>query len=131
MQLVLQESGLDKKHIVSLATEKRKLSDLQKLKLLGGPITTAEEVDEIIQCSSLTELQKQQRLYLEVRYIRDSTLSLPKDSPIFNLKKKYKNLPANIYANNLKVYLSKISSSAAATWNDFDDAIGRLQITQS
>ena len=55
-QSELQESGLDMKHS---ASEKRKLSDLQKLNLLGGPLTTSSEVDEIAHCSSLTELQKQ------------------------------------------------------------------------
>ena len=130
-QSELQESGLEKKHTASLVAEKRKISDLQKLKLLGGPVTTPEEVDEIEHCPRTTEQEKQARFYLEVRYIRDSTLSLPKNSPIFRLKEKYKNLSSGTYAKNLKVYLSKISSSAAATWNDFDDAICKLQITRS
>ena len=58
------------------------MADLQKLKSVVGPITTPDEVDEIVACLTLSSKQKQDRLYLEVRYARDSTLSLPKNSNI-------------------------------------------------
>ena len=73
-------------------TEKRKMGDLQKLKSLGGPLTTPDEVDVLVNDDDLSDEQKQDRLYIEVRYARDTTLSLPKVSPIFRLKNKYKKL---------------------------------------
>ena len=60
--------------------------------------------------------------YAEVRYARDTSLSMPKSSPLFRLKKDYKNLSINTYTENLKTYLSKIQVS----WADFDEAVGKL-----
>ena len=87
-QAELQEAGLDKKEAASLSTEKRKMGDLQKLKLCGGPFTTPEEVDAVVDDEALSQTEKVDRLYTEVRYARDTTLSLPKNSPIFRLKEK-------------------------------------------
>ena len=74
-------------------------------------VTTAEAVDALE----------------EVRYAWDTTLSLPKNSPIFRLKEKYRNLSIDTYSKNLKVYLSKVSSITATTLEDFDDAIIKQQ----
>ena len=126
-QACLQEKGLDKKQVQSLTTERRRNGDLQKLKCYGGPMTKPEEVDKLVEDVDTSEAEKLDRLYLEVRYARDTTLSLPKSSPLFRLKDKYKKLPLETYQKNLKVYLSKVSCAASTTWEDFDDAISRLQ----
>ena len=126
-QSELEEAGLHKKESVSLATEKRKNGDLQKLKAQGGPMTTPEEVDLLVNDDSLTDVEKLDRLYIEVRYARDTTLSLPKSSSIFRLKEKYKKLAVETYRLNLKVYLSKVSSSSFTTWEDYDNAMLQLQ----
>ena len=116
MQDELKAKGLDQKQQASLATKKRKMNDLQKLKSYGGPFTTAEEVDQMLENTELSDAQKASRLYTEVRYARDTTLSLPQKSPIFRLKdSRCRNLPMEHYIKNIKVYLSKISSSSAAT----------------
>ena len=52
-------------------------------------MTTPEEVDLLVNDDSLTDVEKLDRLYIEVRYARDTTLSLPKSSSIFRLKEKY------------------------------------------
>ena len=75
---------------------------------------------------SLSEAEKQSRLFTEVRYARHTILSLPKISPLFSLMHKYKKLPVETYGKNLRVYLSKITSSSSTTWEDFDDAISKL-----
>ena len=49
MQNELKAKVLDQKQQASLATEKRKMKDLQKLKSYGGPFTTAEEVDQMLE----------------------------------------------------------------------------------
>ena len=73
-----------------------------------------------------TNLSKN-RLYTEVRYARDSSLSLPKYSELFRLKEKYKALSTEKFANNLKVYLGKVSVNASANWNDFDKAVASMK----
>ena len=76
---------------------------------------------------SLSEEEKQKRLYTEFRFARDSTLSLPKTSVIFRLKEKYRPLPAKIFARNFKVYLDKVSSNTSVTWQDFMEALTVLK----
>ena len=105
-QSELEEAGLHKKESVSLATEKRKNGDLQKLKAQGGPMATPDEVDLLVNDDSQTDAAKLDRLYLEIRYARDTTLSLPKSSSLFRLKEKFKKLALETYRLNLKVYLS-------------------------
>ena len=50
-------------------------------------------------------------------------VALPKKSELFRLKEKYKPLPVERLAANLKVYLGKVSTNASASWDDFDSAI--------
>ena len=87
-------------------------------------MTTPEEVDLLVNDDRLTDGAKLDRLYIEVRYARDTTLSLPKSSSIFRLKEK---LAVETYRLNLKVYLSKVSSSSFTTWEDYDNAMLQLQ----
>ena len=72
------------------------------------------------------ESTKQKRLYLEVRYASDTSLSLPKTSDIFRLLKDHAKLPSVTYAKNLKVYLSNVSSKSEATLEDFVRALDEL-----
>ena len=57
-QMEMEKEGMGKKEIESLASEKRKVKDLDKLKSDGGPFTKPEEVDKA-SCNSeiLQELQ--------------------------------------------------------------------------
>ena len=113
-QSELQLSGLEKKEAVGVTTERRRMKDLQKLKTMGGPFVNPKEVDDFINDDTISTQKKEDRLYTEIRYARDTTLSLPKASDLFRLKEKiknqYKNLSVVTYASNLKVYLGKVSS---------------------
>ena len=73
-----------------------------------------------------TEANKQKRLYLEVRYARDTSLSLPKTSDIFRLMKDHAKLPTTTLARNLKTYLPNVSSKSEATLEEFDQALDEL-----
>ena len=130
-QMELQQSGLDKKEVESIATDKRKMGDLDWLKTVGGPFTRTEQVDDLLAREDLTEKEKQNRLYKEVCYARDSSLSLPKTSDIFKLKEKYKSLSVNRLSKNLKVYLSKVTTNANVSWEDFDRAVSYLKSAKS
>ena len=85
-------AGVTKKETENLKIDKRRNSDLSKVKYMGGPFVSAPEVDLYVAWEDLTPKEKDTRLYLEVRYARDSYLSLSKSSDIFRLKRAYKNL---------------------------------------
>ena len=76
--------------------------------------------------SNIDEDTKVKRLYTEVRYARDTSLSMPKSSSLFRLKENYKNLNASTYQQNLKTYLSKIHCNIDVSWSNFDEAHGKL-----
>jgi len=46
--------------------DKRRIRDLEQLKVLGGPFTASEQVDVYIQKRNINEHTKTDRLYLEV-----------------------------------------------------------------
>ena len=125
-QVEMEKQGMSKKMIESISSERRRVKHLDKLKKEGGPFTKPEEVEGFI-ASDLSEKEKQDRLYIEVRFARDTTLSLPKKSELFRVKEKYKSLPLEKLAANLKVHLGKMSTNASANWDDFDTAVASLK----
>ena len=100
----LNKEGLGVKEQQNIAVDQRRNSDLLKIKEKGGPFGTSEEVKAFMS-SDFAEAEKVERLYLEVRYARDSCVSFPKNSEIFRLKRAYKKLDANTYADNLIIFL--------------------------
>ena len=114
--------GHDQKDDDSKAADKRRVKDLKTLKESGGPFTSVDEVNAYLENDSITEEEKGKRMYVEVRYCRDTTVSLPKKSDLFRLQEKHKPLPVGRLAANLKTYLGKISTNASANWEDFDNA---------
>ena len=122
----LQEDGLQNKEIANISVDKRRNKDLDSLKAFGGPFTNASEVDTYLERTDLEEVSKVSRLYIEVRYAQDTTLSIPKTSDIFRLLKDYKKLPLMAYANHLKLYLNNITSKADVSKDDFNAAMDAL-----
>ena len=106
----------------------RRNKDLEELKKAGGPFTSSTEVKEYLEKDSIAVEIKSKRLYTEVRYCWDTSLSLPKSSDIFRLKRKYKTLPIDEYATNLCIYLDKIQSNASATMGDFRSVFDTLMV---
>ena len=121
----LKQDGLSQKEVQNLNVDQRRNSDLNKLKELGGPFTTSAEVQEF-QGSSVTEELKVARFYLEVRYARDSSLTFPKNSDIFRLKKAYKNLDSATYSANLIIFFEKVTCRKNVDMNDLELAISKL-----
>ena len=117
--------GMKQKEISNISVDRRRNNDLEKLKSLGGPFTSVEEVDNFIK-EKIPEAEKVKRLYTEVRYARDSALSIPKTSDIFRLKKQYKNLDSATYASNLKLYLGNVGCRTNVTLEDFSSALDKL-----
>ena len=107
--------------------DKRRNLDLLQLKRLGGLFTSSIEIQAFANESSrISEQDKVKRLYIEVRYARDTCSSLPKTSDIFRLKRSYKNLESSEYAKNLMIYMDRIKSNSSATMEDFREALSNL-----
>ena len=75
----------------------------------------------------LDDKEKGKRLYLEVRHAKNSSVSFPKVSELFRLKKNHKNLPNEIYVQNLKTYLKKISCHIDMDMDDFRKALDKMK----
>ena len=123
----LGEEGLSSKEAQNRTVDQRRNADLVKLKQLGGPFSSSEEVRSFAS-SSIDEGEKVARLYLEVRYARDSCVSFPKNSDIFRLKKGYKNLDSKSYSENLMVFLDKVSFRNCVEMSDFCAALDKMQV---
>ena len=114
------------KEIENLKIDQRRNNDLIVLKAVGGPFTKSADVKAYMQDGNITDSEKNKRLYTEIRYNRDTTVSMPKCSDIFKLKFNYKNLTSDKYASNLCIYLDKIKCTASATLGDFQKALEDL-----
>ena len=71
----------------------------------------------------IEESEKVKRLKTEVRYCRDTSLSLPRCSDIFRMKRDNKPLPCKEYATNLSIYLDKVQSNTSVTMQDFIEVL--------
>ena len=106
----LRKKGMEVKEIANLSADKQRNADLDKLTMMGGPFTKPENVEAYMARDDLDDKEKGKRLYIEVRHAKNSSISFPKVSELFRLKKDHKNLPNQIYAQNLMAYLKRISS---------------------
>ena len=106
-------------------------------------ITKASDVDEYLAAGGV-EIEQNRRLYMEVssflllllhlvyliffqvRHAKNTSVSYPKSSEIFRLKKAFKNLPTETYASNLKAYLSKLSFHVNMKPEDFQEALNKM-----
>lgn len=127
-QRLLRHKKLAEKEIANLSIERRKNKDLETLKKLGGPFTNPTEIDKFMR-SRISRDKKNERLYLEVRYARDTSLSHPKTSCLFRLKQDHRNLDCAKYADNLKAYLGKFTTDSFATMKDFNIALDKMSRT--
>ena len=121
----LSKDGLSEKETQSRATDKRRNADLIKLKAYNGPFGSSAEV-RAFAATDMPEEKKKDRLYLEVRYARDSCVSFPKNSDIFRLLKNYKKLDSKSYCDNLIIYFDKVTFRNCVDMRDFESALEDL-----
>ena len=74
----------------------------------------------------MDEQEKNKRLYLEIRYARDSSVTTPKWSSIFRLKRELKNLQTAEYVENLVLYLNRVTANTNALLNNLKCALDSL-----
>ena len=122
----LKKEGLEAKEVGNIASDKQRNADLTKLKDQGGPFTSPEEVKEYIENKEESDETKNKRMYIEVRHAKNSSLSFPKSSEVFRLKKAGKNLSTEAYSSNLIAYLRRVTCYVNLSEEDFKDALTKL-----
>ena len=108
-QKELKKEGLEAKGVGNIAMDKQRNTDLTKLKEQGGPFTSPEGVKKYIEKTEESDETKKKRMYIEVRHAKNASLSFPKSSEVFRLKKGGKNLSTEEYSSNLIAYLRRIT----------------------
>ena len=59
--------GEEEKKIIANEKEMKRLNLLESLKMLGGPFTNADEVDEFLKENTVNDKEKQQRMKKEIQ----------------------------------------------------------------
>ena len=94
------------------------MNQLAFLKSIGGPFTDTVSVDMYLQDGSISEKDRIKRMKIEVQVARDTSLSIPKSSSIFRIRKsktpgeKSRELKPEEFGQNLKTLLDKKLSAA-------------------
>ena len=112
-----EQEGYTEKELVNAHFESVKYKDLEWIKEQGGPFTKPEEVDEYMNSSHGEEIINK-RLYVEVRYARNSCLSMKPTASVFRLKRNFQKLPSQEYAENMKEYLGDAKKKSNLTADD-------------
>ena len=100
------------KREVALNQERKTLTLLEQLKILEGPFTNAEEVQEYLENSDVDPKVKQATMKKEVKFARDSSTTLPRVDPLFKIQvtmknKKRRDKTAIEFGEALMAYLGK------------------------
>ena len=111
----------------NLNIEKQKLDYLAFLKAqqTPGPFTDPESVQHFMK-NEPDGKEKNERLYREVRFQRNSSQTLKKDDSVFCLRKQHKNLESKEYAANLRQFLNQSRSVSNLTMGDLCNVLTGL-----
>ncbi|CAL4059934.1 unnamed protein product, partial [Meganyctiphanes norvegica] len=121
-----EKAGYNQKYILNSQIESMKYNDLEYLKTFGGPFTTPEEVDNFMESCSESK-EKNKRLYIEVRYAKNSCVSLKHSASVFALRRNCKNLASDKYASNLKEYLGDTRHKTILTIEDLTGVLEKIR----
>ena len=122
MKLLENEAFADKDH-VNMHLDSVKYNNLEFLKSCGGSFTSAEEVEEYVSQTNIPNMNK--RLYIEVRYAKNTSLRLKHSDPVFCLRRNGKNLSNEEFAENLVSYLG-IARKTTISPVDLENAISKI-----
>ena len=124
----LDSKGFTEKEALNLTQENKKLKDLAYLKQqkVPGPFTSSNEVQKFMS-SCQDSKEKNSRLYLEVRYAKESSMSLKRTASVFRLKIGGKNLATDDYAANLCKYFDSAKACSTLTLGDLTNVLTGLK----
>ena len=123
MKLLENEAFADKDH-ANMHLDSVKYNDLEFLKSCGGPFTSAEEVEEYVPQIYIQNMNK--RLFIEVRYAKNTSLRLKHSDPVFRLRRNGKNLSNEEFAKNLVSYLGSARKTTTISPVDLENAISKI-----
>ena len=121
----MEEEGNLKKDEDNNHIEGVKYKDLEYLKERNGPFTTVDEVNEF---DAITPEgpEKIKRLYTEVRFAKNSCISLKHTASVFRLQRDHKKLPSKEYVENLCQYLGDARNKTVLTAEDLSVVLTNL-----
>ena len=95
-----------------MGQERKRLIMMEGLKSSGGPFTNAEEVEQFLGDTSITDKDKQKRMKREMQFARESSITLPKVDPLFKIQvtqpnKKRRDKTAAEFGDSLMSYLGR------------------------
>lgn len=126
------KEGSDNKREMAIMQERKKLGLLEDLKEVGGPFTSAEQVESFL-ATSMDEKEKKKRLKMEIQYARDTTTLLPKADPLFRIRKtltsgKQRDKTAAEFGECLMVLLGKQGDREKLDYERFKKSLENLTI---
>ena len=127
----LQTEGYAAKYLLNLKKQNALNQDLNFLKTCGGPFTSKQEISAYMQ-EDEDEAAKIKRLYIEVRYARTTSLTLPANAKLFRLRSDAnKKMNAEEYAKNLAQYLDDHKSIGGIDMQELNGVLEKLKTTRS
>ena len=121
----LEDASLATKDAVNKHIEFIKYKNLASLKSKGGPFDSSHQVMDFMQGSESVD-EKNKRLYIEVRYAKNTSLRLKHNDPVFRLKRDNRNLTNEEYADNLINFFGSASKIDSIKSSDLDNAISKI-----
>ena len=121
-------SGTNEKQVVAQEIERKRRDILNELKSLGGPFTSDVEVANYLKNTEDDERVKQKRMKLEVKFARDSSITLPKSDKLFRIQitlpnKKRRDKTALEFSECLMAFLGRKSSTHVMEYNVFKNSL--------
>ena len=120
-----EEAGYNAKDLINNQVETIRFNDLDFLKSVGGPFSKPEEIDDFMS-QPIDNDKRTKRLYTEVRYAKNSCISMKHSASVFRLKRNHSNLDAEEYASNLKQYLGDTRKKKNLTISDLSAALHKM-----
>ena len=124
----LQKVGFEQQDLLNIKKDASKIKDLEYLKRQNpaGPFTSREEIENFMERVEESK-SKNDRLYVEVRYARNTCLSMSNSEKFFKLRRNGKTLESLEYAQCLTQYLDNSRSLTKLTIPDLKNVLGRIQ----
>ena len=123
----LQDKGYGEKELLNLRLDAQKLEDLEFLKRqkYPGPFTSTSDVKDFMDSEPESKF-KNERMYKEIRFQRNSSTSMKRDSAVFRLKSCHKNLDTSDYVANLCAYLDHSRGATKLSMGDLRNVLNGL-----
>ena len=123
--------GFSEKQIVGQHKERKRLDMLEALKLVEGPFTDADSVQNFLDNGELSDKEKQSRLKLELKFARESSTTLPQADQIFRIQvtmpnKKRRDKTSEEFGESLMVYLGKKADKTVIEYEKFKESLEKF-----